>query len=166
MPPNRPAPRLPRRRLLRLLAAAPLALPPALGAREAGAARQWCRTDPVFRIDGSQDVHLWVAVRWTGRRGVRRRSPAPIEVKLFVPVGVEAKRLDDHPGFGEGFAVAIERDRGLKPADGVIPVRLRVRVPFAADAPAKAWLEVLEPGPVAAGGVRGRTNEWLAFATR
>ena len=157
---------LTRRRALRLLAAAPLALPPALRAPGAAAARQWCRVDPVFRVAGVQDVHLWVAVRWTGKRGVRRLSPGPIEVQLIAPAGVPVKRLDDHPGFGEGFAVAIERDRARWPADGAVPLRLRVRVPFAKDAPAKAWLEVLGPGPVAAGGVRGRTNEWLEFATR
>lgn len=159
------APVATRRDALRVLTGATLALVPALRPQEAGAFRGWCRADPIFRIE-SQKLHLWVTVRWKSKREAYHLSRGPIQVDLFVPVGVDAQRLDRNAGFGDGFDVAIETDRELLLDDGMVPLRFRVRVPFAEDVPARAWLRRLEEGPVSVGRVRGHTNEWMEFLAR
>lgn len=164
-----PVPRGDRRHLLAILGGAALSFVPLLPEREASAGRSWCRVDPIFRIGGArigdvQDVHLWVAIRWPDMREARRLSSGPVEVELLKPVGIEVERLDDRRGFGDGFAVQIRTDDRL--AAGVeVPLRFRVRVPFAEDARAWAYLRAIDRGPVGVGSAHGRTNEWLDFVT-
>ncbi len=153
------APRLPRRRVLLLLAGAPAALPPALGPRRAGAARGWCRVDPVVRVDG-RTARLRVAADVPTRREARALSTGPIQLVLRVPAGAEAEHVASDDGFGLGYAVSVEEDGGL--AAGAVEVAVWVPMRDGA-VPVRAGFVARGPGPHGAAEAEGTANAWLTF---
>ena len=160
---ERTAAGLTRRGVARLLGGAALALSPGLARPPgAGAFRRWCRVDPLLRI-GGQDLHLWVALRAKNMRQARRLVGGPVEVVCHLPPLVPHERRDDDPGFGEGFAVAFERDPALAGDDRTTPLRIRVRVPTdgRGEHRVEVWLEALETGPVAGGRAYGWSDGWV-----
>jgi hypothetical protein len=157
-----------RRRVLRILAGASLATASALAPRAASAGRGWCKVDPIIRLGAENigpEIHVWAAVRWDSMREARRLSRGPIEVELFLPVGVPAVRLDKNGGFGDGFRVRFRRDPRLR-ATGTIQLRVRVLVPFDRNTASMSYVTMrTRPNsrPRKVAGTRGRTNRWMTY---
>jgi hypothetical protein len=118
------------RRLLVAASIAGLAL--LVLALPAAAARTWCRTDPLFSVDGKL-----YRVEVASYPEISASATGPIRVVLSVPSGSDARVLEADNGFGDGYAVSIEYVAGLKarkigvavfvPArDGGLPVRVDV----------------------------------------
>ena len=159
-----PPARLTRRRALRLIGGAALALAPVLRAGEAAAARQWCRVDPVFRI-GGQTAHVRVAASVKNMRAARALATGPTRVALAVPAGVAAEHVADDAGFGHGYEVEVEEAADLDGTGGVLPVRVAVTVPMAEDGvPVRAeFVPAGSAGRLRPGGGEGVSNAEVAF---
>ena len=127
---SEPPARLTRRYVLRSLAAASLALVPAVGPGGAGAFRRWCRVDPVFQIDG-QTAHVWVSARANNMHAARALATGKTKLALAVPAGVKVRHVASDDGFGHGYEVAVEEAADLDGAGPVLPVRVAVTVPMA-----------------------------------
>lgn len=153
-----------RRRVLRSLAGASVALLPALGPRRAGAFRRWCRVDPVFRI-GGQTAHVWVSAQVNNMRAARALSTGPTRLVLAVPAGVEAEHVASDDGFGYGYDVTVEEAADLDPTWGVLPVRVKVTVPMATDNVAirVEFVPARRRGRLRPGSGEGAANAEIAF---
>ena len=127
---SEPPSRLTRRYVLRSLAAASVALVPALRQGEAGAFRRWCRVDPVFQI-GGQTAHVWVSAKVNNMHAARALATGKTKLVLAVPAGVKARHLASDDGFGYGYEVAVEEAADLDGTGRVLPVRVAVTVPMA-----------------------------------
>lgn len=117
-----------RRRALGLVAGSTVAALLPAGGR---ASRGWCRVDPIFEVDLGQvqkTYHLWVAINAADLREARRLTTAPVKVVVILPPAVAVDRLDEAVGFGEGFDVQFKEDQRLKVVEGVVQMRIRVRV--------------------------------------
>ena len=125
-----PPARLTRRRVLRSLAGAAVAVLPALAPRRAGAFRRWCRVDPVFQI-GGQTAHVWVSAKVNNMHAARALATGKTKLVLAVPAGVKARHLASDDGFGYGYEVAVEEAADLDGTGRVLPVRVAVTVPMA-----------------------------------
>jgi hypothetical protein len=156
---DQPAPRLARRVALRLVGAASLGLPAAVGGRAAAAGRSWCRADPVLRI-GGQTAHVYIASY------VEMLAAATDKIRLVVtvPVGVRARLDDILADFGEGYDVRFAETRELRAANGRIPVRIAVYA-SASDGtlPVVVDFAPVGSGPLTAAGATGTANRWITF---
>ena len=161
-----------RRRLLRLLAAAPAAAP-ALARREAAALRGWCRIDPVVLVDG-QVAHVRVAAQVGTRAEARRLATGPIELRLAAPPGVDVRYLADDDGFGHGYLPTVAVADQLVATEAEVPVEVAVRVPMldGADGPVPVRVAFRPAGAnqlgrrrLRPGGGEGVANAWVAFRT-
>lgn len=163
-----------RRRALGLLAAGTYAVARPDAAR---AGRGWCRVDPIVQV-GGQLLHLWVALWARDMAEARRLANGPIAVDFVLPPLVPFARLDNSPGFGEGFVVTRQTDPTLASGAGLIPVRVRVRVPTRRprNRPVEVWLQALDAEPlvqartlnagrVDGGRAYGRANAWFELRT-
>lgn len=160
-----------RRGLLRLAVGAGAAALAGLSPRGAGAARGWCRVDPIIRLGAENvgpEIHVWAAVRWFSKKDARRLSNGAIKVIVSVPANLAktSKRIDRHRGFGDGFDVDIRPD--LAPWSGAtdIPVQVRVMVPFDRRAAAMTWITADPPtgrGQLRLGRTVGRVNRWMTI---
>jgi len=119
-----PPQRLTRRAALRTLGASALAVPAALGLRNADAARAWCRTDPLVLIDGTI-VDIFVL----GPLTAPLKVTGPTEVVVTVPVGVSASLVLMDLGFGRGEVVSFAESAEPTKDDRGIQVKVDVRVP-------------------------------------
>jgi hypothetical protein len=160
---DRPDPRLSRRRAVHLLGTAALAaVAAARSAGEAGAARSWCRTDPVVKIDGRvADVFL------SSDRKLRRAATGPAELVLALPPGVPGRLLAVDRGFGgHGYVVTFVEDAALARGDGGFAVRVDAYVPSAdGSLPLVVDFAPRSSGLAAARG-RGRVNtRWVSLRT-
>lgn len=120
------APPVTRRTALRFVCGAALAAVAAGRlAAPAGAARTWCKTDPVVKIDGK------VADIWLGSYSdLHAAATGPAEIQIGVPVGVPAELLATDPGFGQlGYVVSFYEDANLKKDKSKVQVRIAVFVP-------------------------------------
>ena len=122
-----PAPRFTRRRALRLVgsAALALALPALRGPRGADARLGWCRADPVVKIDG-QTAHVYVSARVRNMREARALATGPTRVVVAVPPDVEAEYVAGNAGFGFGYEVVVEPSTDLAATATTLPVRVTV----------------------------------------
>ncbi len=155
--------RLVRRRLLRLLVAAP-ALLPALPRREAAAGRGWCRVDPVVRIDG-QTAHAYVAARVDTPSEARALAAGPIRLRLRVPPGIAADHLASDRGFGDGYEVEIEAAAELAATEEAVPVEVLAYAPMAGAVPIRVEFRPLGLGRLGPGEAEGTANAWVAVRT-
>ena len=150
---------LTRRRVLRSLAGASVALLPALRPRRAAAGRMWCRVDPVLRVDG-QTCHVRVAARVANRREARALATGPIRVAVAVPPGAAAEHVASDAGYGHGYEVSCAEAAGL-PAGAV---EVAVWVPMRdGTVPVRVWFAARGRGHGAHGEVaaEGTANAWL-----
>jgi hypothetical protein len=117
--------RLTRHDAARWLALSPLALAAALTARGASASKQWCRVDPVVRIDGEvADIVL------SSYEEMEEAATGPARVVVTVPRGIEVEQLSEDEGFGgHGYDVRFERFEDLKDTGGALRLRVAVYAP-------------------------------------
>jgi hypothetical protein len=100
-----------RRKFLRLLGGAALA-PVAAGAAADGAeaARTWCRTDPVVKIDGKV-ADVWLS----SYQELHETATGPSQIVVSVPPGVSTELLATDLGFGRhGYVVSFQEDPSLR----------------------------------------------------
>ena len=151
---------LARRRVLHVLGAASLSLASALRTRPTSAARQWCRVDPVLRVDG-QTCHVAVAARVRNRREARALSTGPIRVAVAVPTGAVVEHVASDAGYGHGYEVTCEERAGL-PAGAV---EVTVYVPMGdgggGAVPVRVWFAARGRGAHAEAAAAGTANTWL-----
>ena len=127
----------------------------------ADAARVWCRTDPVFKIDG-QVVDVWVV----SDVAMRSAASGPTTIALTVPANSTAECIAMDRGFGYGYAISIERSSSLMRTPDSTPVVVSVRVPSADGAlPVGIDLISRSPGGVTGGSASGLANGWVVLAT-
>lgn len=104
---------------LGLLAVIILAFPATAGVN-------WCRSDPIVRLNGT-DVQILVAVPEEFVKFVN----GPIHVKIKAPKDVEREIIMTDAGFnGHGEKVSMNGRRGAINADGSFDIEVRVHVPF------------------------------------
>ncbi len=164
-PVPRPTPRPTRRRVLCLLAGACLGLVPGVRPRGASAGRQWCRADPVVRING-HTAHVYVSAYLRNMNQARRLATGPTQIVVRVPAGIPVRHIasDDGYGFGYDFAFEESGEPGGGPAPVPIPVHVEVRVPMErGDVPIRARFVPTRPGLLARGEGQGTSNGWVAF---
>ena len=149
--------RSPRRHPLLPLLLAALAF--VLIAPNASAFRQWCRTDPIVRIDG-QIAHVLVSVP----REARDLTTGPIELVIAVPAGVDAELIAANMGFGYGYVVTFVPSDALATGPAGTAVEVSAVVPTL-DGTIPVLVEFVPNGngPLAAGAVRGLANAWVVL---
>jgi hypothetical protein len=113
-----------RRSALRLLGGAALAaLAASATATRAEAARTWCRTDPVVKIDG-QVADVWLSSYWE----LHKTATGPSEIVISVPPGVSTELLASDLGFGRhGYVVSFQEDPSLSWHDHPEHLRLHTQ---------------------------------------
>ena len=157
---DRPALHLPRRRLLRLLTAAPLALATMGRPGGVGAARQWCRVDPVLRIDG-QTCHVRVAAGVANRREARALATGPIRVAVTVATGTVAEHVASDAGFGFGYEVTCAEAAGLPAGAVEVAVYVPMRGGGGKAVPVRVWFAARGRGAHGEAAAAGTANAWL-----
>jgi len=135
--------------LLMLVALTVTALP-------ASAGRAWCRTDPLFLIDG----HV-VDVLVAGPLLASLQVTGPTKVVVTVPEGVHALHLLSDLGFGRGYRVSIIRSSDMKVTNAGAEIQVDVYVPARRSIPiavdiAKDILGILSPTSA-----YGNSNQWI-----
>ena len=135
--------------LLVLIALTVTALPTSAG-------RAWCRTDPLFLIDG----HV-VDVLVAGPLLASLQVTGPTKIVVTVPEGVKAHHLLSDLGFGRGYAVSIVRSPDLQVTPAGAEIRVDVYVPARRSIPiavdvAKDILGILSPTSA-----YGNSNQWI-----
>lgn len=151
-----------RRRLIGFAGAAVVTLVPALVPGEARAFRRWCRSDPVFRIDG-QIAHVRIAARVSSRREARRLSTGPIAIRVQVPAGVPAEFKAMDNGFGYWYDVELVEAAGAGATDHT-PVEVHVNVPMKKGGiRIRASFQPVGRGSLAPAANEGSANEWLVL---
>ena len=157
-----PHQRLTRRAALRTLGASALAIPAALGLRDAGAARAWCRTDPIVLIGGTV-VDVFVLGPLTALLQVT----GPTEVVVTVPVGVSASLLLPDLGFGRGEVVSFAQSAALVRNANGIQVKVDVRVPAKdSSMPVRVEFAPRILGILKPASAEGTANRWVSLTTR
>ena len=148
----------------RWLALSPLALAAALTARGASASKQWCRVDPVVRIDGEvADIVL------SSYEEMEEAATGPARVVVTVPRGIEVEQLSEDEGFGgHGYDVSFEKFDDLKGTEDALRVAVRVYAP-ATDGSLPVRVD-FEPrrkgGRLGAGSAEGTANGWVRLVAR
>ena len=146
-----------RRRALRLFAGAALAAAPALRpAKEAAAARTWCRVDPCVVING---IHLQVYPERDA--GQANTCSGPIRLVFAVPPGSKTAVLSQDAGFGYGYAIAFEETAKV----GTGQYRVSMYVPAATAMSVQLVCDPVDPSAKTT--VKGGdANTWLTVATK
>ena len=152
-----------RRDAARLLGLAPVALAAALPPRGAAAAKQWCKTDPIVRIDGqTADILL------SSHLEMRQLATGPARVVVTVPAGVPARLIATDPGFGgNGYDVRFEESGRLDDDGQVLEVLINVYAP-ALDGrhgvlPVRVTFTPRGDGRLVPGQALGLANEWVTL---
>jgi hypothetical protein len=129
--------------------------------RPAVAARGWCRSDPLVRIDG--ELAYIIA---TAPRTIRKAVTGPTEIVVTVPMGVQTKLVAAGSTFGEGETVRFAYSQDRAEASLGIDITVEAKVPAREDLP--IGLEVARrtrgnhKKPTRA---NGRTNRWVTLST-
>ena len=133
----------------------------AFAAPSASAARYWCRSDPLFAIDGRL-VDVFVSVP----PEALLRVSGPTQVVLTLPEGVDASVVLAGIGFGRGEEVTIAHSRRLRIDRSGIQLWVDVLVP-ASGAPAQMQIEFAPHiwGLLSPTVQPGQTNEWTRLGT-
>jgi len=129
-------------------------------APNAGAFRQWCRSDPIVLIGG----HL-ANIYVSSDPAILGQATGPTQVIVVVPVGVDTELIATDPGFGHGEVVTFAESRGLRTrADGTIEVIVTVQVP-SSDRSLPVLVEFVPQGsgPLVAATAQGRVNGWVVL---
>lgn len=130
--------------------------------RPALAARGWCRSDPLVRID---DELMYIVC--TAPRTIRQATTGPTEIVVTVPGGIQTKLVAAGASFGKGETVRFAYSREAVDAKSGIDIKVEARVPAGEDLP--IGLEVARrtrgnhKKPARA---QGRTNRWVALLTK
>ena len=128
-----------------------------LAAPSASAARYWCRTDPVFVIDGAI-ADLFVSVPVESLLQVNGAT----QIVLEVPVETDVQLVVPGVGFGYGEQVSIEHSRSLRADDG-IELRIRVLVPATDSIPVLVEFSPRILGILHPTSREGVANGWIHF---
>lgn len=148
-----------RRNVLRSLALAGAAL--AVGRGDADAARVWCRTDPVFKIDG-QVVDVWVA----SDVAMKTAATGPTRIVMTVPSGTIAQCIAKDLGFGYGYSISIVSSSLLKKTATSTPITVAVTVPSRdGSLPVRVDQTPRSPGTVKGGWAEGLANRAVTLRT-
>lgn len=132
-----------------------------VGRERAGAAISWCRTDPVFKIDG-QVVDVWVA----SDVAMKSAATGPTAITVTIPPASSAQCIAKDRGFGYGYTIVIETSEALKKTAVLTPMIVSVSVPSSDDTlPVKVNLAPRSPGGVLGGTAVGLANQWVTLAT-
>jgi hypothetical protein len=130
-------------------------------ADDASAGRTWCRTDPVFKIDG-QVVDVWVA----SDVAMKTAATGPTKIALTVPVGCSASVIAKDLGFGYGYAISIATSSTLQKTATSTPVVVAVTVPSKdGSLPVVVEQTPRTAGPVKAGTAQGLANRVVTLRT-
>jgi hypothetical protein len=152
-----------RRSALRLLGSAALAAVAAgAAAGRAEAARTWCRTDPVVKIDGK------VADIWLGSyTELHTAATGPAQIVVSVPKGVSTQLLACDLGFGKyGYTVNFKQDAALTRSATGPQVIVSVYVPSKdASLPLSVSFAPRSSG-LAAASASGFVNRWVTLQTK
>jgi hypothetical protein len=106
-----------------------LALVMTVTVESAGAARTWCRYDPVIRVDG-QIFDVWL----TGDADLDDTVTGPTRIVVTVPVGAATELLAQDLGFGRlGYHVTFVESAELGHRDAGPQVRVDAFVPATKD---------------------------------
>lgn len=154
---------LTRRTMFRLLGGATLAAVPALRlAGDAGAARSWCRADPVLRI-GGQTAHVYIS----SPIEMLRSATDKIRLRVTLPSGVQGKLIDILADFDEGYDVRFSTSTALTVAGGVIPVQLAVNCPARDETlPVMVEFAPVGDGQLRAGTAAGTADQWITLLAK
>jgi hypothetical protein len=147
-----------RRIAIRLLMA--LATTMTLGAaRTISAARGWCRSDPLVRVDGRLAYVIYSAP-WT----IRQATTGPTEIVFSIPHGVKAELIAPGPGLGEGESVRFVPTSSLHKTKSGVQVRVAARIPADTELPIR--LECARRTRAARNNpaiAEGTTNLWVTL---
>ncbi len=140
-------------------ALAVMAISMVLSVTGAAAGVGWCRTDPVFMIDGDvADIFVSAPI------DAPLKVTGPTEIVVSTPPGVDAALIASTLGFGQGEVVTFEQSQSLKVRAEGIDLRIRVLVPATGEELpvlvefAPRVLGVLTPVTA-----QGTTNDWISF---
>jgi hypothetical protein len=129
-------------------------------AMDAGAARGWCRTDPLILINGElADIFI------TAPLSMLFLATGPTEYVVTLPKGVRGVLILAGPGFLKGETLRFEHSDKLEKTRKGIEIKVAARVP------AKKDLEIgLEFAPRILGilnpdRAEGYTNSWVSLKT-
>lgn len=129
---NDAPPTFDRRRAARAIAGAVLGLPLALEANGVAAGRQWCRSDPVIRIQG-QTAHIYVSAFVESMAQAKRLANGPTRIVVSVPRNTPVRYVASDNGFGYGYDFVFEEYDAEPGLPFPIPVNISVRVPMKHD---------------------------------
>jgi hypothetical protein len=119
-------PSISRRNLFRMVGAgaASLAAVSLVGAREAEAARAWCRVDPVVLIDGQlADIFVGSDLR------MLLSATGPIKMQISIPTGSKGNVVLTDLGFTRGYSISFVQTSSLVRQNGRTPVIVKVYAP-------------------------------------
>ena len=119
----------------------------------AGAEIEWCKRDPVVRINGTT-YNILVS----SPNEILESTTGPIAVVIAVPVGTEYSLVSTDEGFGYGEDVRFVEVR----AKGVPAGSFGVGVRVPADDALPVVVDVV--GPNGTRSVEGQTNAWITLA--
>jgi hypothetical protein len=151
-----------RRHALRLLGGGALVAVAAAGRpRGTDAARTWCRTDPVVKIDGKV-ADIWLS----SYRELHGSASGPAEIVVSVPVGVSTELLASDLGFGRhGYRVSFTQSGSLKKLPTRCQVQVSVYVP-STDGSLPLQVDFLpRSSGLTAASASGSVNKWVKLAT-
>jgi hypothetical protein len=127
--------------------------------RSADAARGWCRSDPLIRIEDEL-----VYVVFSAPVSIRRRVTGPTEIVVRVPTGVETEVISEGSGFGEGEIVRFEEMAGAVMFGSNIPIEIEATVPAREDLPIAMEFARRTRGRHTPERAEGWTNNWLRLS--
>ncbi|CAA9552443.1 MAG: hypothetical protein AVDCRST_MAG19-933 [uncultured Thermomicrobiales bacterium] len=120
----------------RVLFLAPFALALALHPLGVEATLGWCRTDPLFAIDGKR-VHIDVYSLEEALTSVT----GPTELVITIPERVSYELLQSDDGFGLGWNIRVQRSEDFEVREKGVEVRAVAVVPAAKQLPVKVEFE-------------------------
>jgi hypothetical protein len=133
-----------------------------VAAAPVGAGISWCRTDPVFSLDGKVG-HVYLSTH----DGLQRLNNSSLDVVIAHPHKVATKLLAIDGGFGQGMSVNFKEARQgstdlLKTAAGY-EIEVWTYVP-ASDSSMPILVEFAPgDGSVVTAAVVGRANQWIVL---
>ncbi len=133
-----------------------------LAASGAGATYEWCKTDPIVRIDGQiADIVL------LSHRQMHSAATGPARLVVTVPTGVAAELVATDRGFGgHGYDVRFAESADLRNAAGTLQVRVEAYAPASDDAlPLRVKFAPRGTGRLSPGSAEGTANAWVVLAT-
>lgn len=132
----------------------------ALNRSPVGAAKGWCRVDPLIAIDGDP-ADIFAAAPWE----ILWNVTGPIEFVVTVPKGVDARLILKGIGFGKGEKVSFTRSRRLKRRESGIEIKIKMRVPAKKRIPVIVDFSPRIVGILQPERAKGVTNEWVTLKT-